>query len=90
MRHFDRAPTTGFSVQEAAKTSCEDGNQGADDQSDGECENGKDAKTGQACSDGDQGGDAADPAQAMAVPETNPPNDVSGCDDGSNDGESND
>jgi hypothetical protein len=120
VRHFDKAPATGFTIksapvasgtQQAAgepgecvdgtimgsgapcvddeeKTQCEGGSAGADDQADGECENGKDAKTGAACSDTDQEGEAADPAQAMAIPDKNPPNDVSGCEDGENDGES--
>jgi hypothetical protein len=123
VRHFDKAPATGFTVKTAppapapatttttqtaggetadgapgecvngsimgtgapcvddeGKTSCESGNTGADDQSDGECNNGKDA-TGAACTD-PQEGEAADPAQSMAVPDKNPPNDVAGCDDG--------
>jgi hypothetical protein len=117
LRHFDKAPPTGFTVKSASapaaepaggaetadgapgecvngaikgtgapciddegKTSCESGNTGADDQSDGECNNGKDA-TGAACTDA-QEGEAADPAQSMAVPDKNPPNDVAGCDDG--------
>lgn len=120
VRHFDKAPPTGFTVKttpassavrpqgngepgecvdgkimgtgapcvdDDAKTQCEGGHGGADDHADGECENGKDAKTGAACTDGDQAGEAADPAQAMAVPDKNPPNDVSGCEDGSSDGE---
>jgi hypothetical protein len=67
-------------VDDEGKTACEGGNSGADNQSDGECENGKDA-TGAACTD-PQEGEAADPAQSMAVPDKNPPNDVAGCDDG--------
>lgn len=86
IRHFDRAPST-FSVTDDGKTSCEGGGQGADDEADGECENGKDAKTGLACSDTEET-DAADPAKPMAVPEKNPPADVSGCEDGADDGES--
>ena len=77
-------------VVDNEKTSCEGGAQGADDQADGECVNGKDAKTGAACTDGDSEGEPADPAQAMAVPDRNPPNDVGGCDDGSDDGEESD
>ncbi len=86
VHHFDRAPAT-FTTTNAAKTSCENGSQGADDNNDGECENGKDAKTGAACNDGDNASDDADPAQAMDVPDNNPPNDVAGCEDGENDGE---
>ena len=90
VRHFDHAQQS-FAVVDDGKTSCEDGEQGADDHGgDGECENGKDAKTGQPCADGDQVGEVADPAQPMAVPDKNPPNDVSGCQDGEDDGESND
>lgn len=89
VRHFEKAPAT-FSVNDDGKTSCEGGGDGAGVPSDGECENGKDAKTGLACSDDDQGGDSADPAQPMAVPDKNPPNDVAGCDDGEADGESDD
>ena len=74
-------------VDDDAKTSCEAGAQGADDHGDGECENGKDAKTGAACSDKDNEGDAADPQHAMAVPDKNPPNDVSGCEDGESEGD---
>lgn len=77
-------------VDDDEKTSCEGGVRGADDQADGECVNGKDAKTGAACTDSDGEGDVADPAQPMAVPEKNPPNDVSGCEDGSEDGEESD
>jgi hypothetical protein len=77
-------------VDDDEKTACESGAQGAGDQGDGECENGKDAKTGAACSDSDTEGDSADPAQAMAVPDKNPPNDVAGCEDGADDGEESD
>ena len=77
-------------VDDDDKTSCEGGKAGVDNQADGECENGKDAKTGAPCTDDDQAGDLADPAQPMAVPEKNPPNDVTGCEDGENDGEEND
>lgn len=121
VRHFDKAPVTGFTVMSSAapapsgaqqgggapgecvdgtimgtgaacvddegQTQCEGGNAGADDHADGECVNGKDAKTGAACTDGDQQGETADAAQPMAIPEKNPPNDVSGCNDGENDGE---
>jgi len=124
VRHFDKAPVTGFTVMSATapvasgvqqsggepgecvdgaimgsgapcvddegRTQCEGGNSGADDHADGECVNGKDATTGAACADGDQEGGAADPAQPMAIPDKNPPNDVSGCNDGENDGEEND
>ncbi|MDB4933834.1 MAG: hypothetical protein JWP87_806 [Labilithrix sp.] len=122
VRHFDKAPATGFTIKSASvasgaqqgdgepgecvdgaimgtgapcvddeeKTQCEGGSAGADDQADGECENGKDAKTGAPCSDADQEGESADPAQAMAIPDKNPPNDIAGCEDGENDGESND
>ncbi|AKU94876.1 hypothetical protein AKJ09_01540 [Labilithrix luteola] len=66
------------------QTECKDGSQAVS--SDGECENGKDAVTGQACTDTDTAGDdAADPAQPMAVPDKNAPDDVSGCNE--NDGE---
>lgn len=118
VRHFDKAPVTGFTVMSATapapvsggaqqsggnpgecvdgaimgtgvpcvddegKTQCEGGDGAADDHADGECVNGKDATTGAACTDGDQEGEAADPAQPMAIPDNNPPNDVSGCDDG--------
>ena len=85
VRHFDRAPAT-FSVADDGKTSCEGGRAGASDQADGECENGKDQKTGLACTDAEEN-DAADPAQPMAVPERNPPTDVAGCEDGADDGE---
>jgi hypothetical protein len=86
VRHFDSAPKA-FSVVDDGLTQCEGGNAGANDQGGGECENGIDAKTGQACTDDGQGGNDADPAKPMAVPEKNPPNDVGGCEDGSNDGE---
>ena len=89
VRHFDKAPATGFTASDDGKTACESGDQGADDHGDGECENGKDAKTGQPCADDGEGA-AADPAQPMAVAEKSPPNDVSGCEDGTNDGEEND
>lgn len=66
------------------QTECQDGSQGAN--ADGECENGKDAVTGQACTDTDTADDeAADPAQPMAVPDKNAPDNVSGCNE--NDGE---
>lgn len=54
VRHFDRAPQA-FSVNDEGKNSCADGSQGAVDTSDGECENGKDAKTGQACTEAARG-----------------------------------
>jgi len=88
VRHFDRAPAT-FSASDDTTTSCESGGQAADNTSDGECENGKDSRTGLACTDA-EGNDAADPAQPMAVPEKNPPSDVAGCEDGANDGETDD
>lgn len=73
-------------VDDDEKTSCEGGEQS---DGDGECENGKDAKTGAPCTDNDSAGEEdADPTKPMAVPEKNPPNDVSGCSDGSDgDGE---
>lgn len=76
-------------VDDDEKTSCEGGS-AVDDHADGECENGKDAKTGLACVDDDGPGDVADAAQPMAIPDKNPPNDVSGCEDGEDDGEEND
>jgi hypothetical protein len=86
VRHFDGAPQA-FSVVDDGTTQCEGGNAGANDQGGGDCENGKDAKTGQPCADDGQGGNDADPAKAMAIPERNPPNDIGGCEDGQNDGE---
>ena len=88
IRHFDRAPAT-FSVTDNGTTSCEGGRQGASDHSDGECENGKDQQTGAACADPEDT-ELADPAQPMAVPERNPPADVAGCEDGADDGETDD
>ena len=88
IRHFDRAPST-FSVTNDATTSCEGGREGASQHSDGECENGKDQKTGAACTDLEDT-EVADPAQPMAVPERNPPTDVAGCEDGTDDGETDD
>ncbi len=81
VRHFDAAPQA-FSVVDDGQTQCEGGASGADDHGDGECENRKDAITGQACADDGQGPDIVDRAKPMAVPEKNPPNDVAGCDDG--------
>lgn len=89
VRHFDAAPPA-FSAIDDGQTQCESGGAGADDQGGGDCEDGKDAKTGGPCTDEGQGGDDADPAKPMAVPEKNPPNDVGGCEDGQDDGEQND
>ena len=80
-------------VDDDHKATCEQESETSD--GDGECKDGKDAKTGQPCTDTDKVGDEedADPKQAMAVPEVNPPNDVGGCNDGGdneNDGEGND
>lgn len=86
VRHFASAPAA-FSVVDDGQTQCESGTAGENDQGGGECENGVDASTGKACTDDGQGGGDADPAKPMAVPEKNPPNDVGGCEDGSNDGE---
>lgn len=89
VRHFDAAPTA-FSAVDDGQTQCESGSAGGNDQGGGDCEDGKDAKTGGPCTDEGQGGNDADPAKPMAVPEKNPPNDVGGCEDGQNDGEQND
>ena len=86
IRHFDAVPTT-FSTQESTKTSCDGGAQGADDHADGECVDGKDAVTGAACTDEGDPKDGVSPVGAVDVPDTNPPSDVAGCEDGANDGE---
>ncbi len=57
-----------------------------DDQADGECENGVDAVTGEACVDAEE----ADGAAPMAVAEHNVPDDVGGCDDSEQEGETDD
>ena len=93
VHHLERAPQGGFAVDDQAEVTCTDGT--AASSGDGECQNGKDQQTGQPCSDTEQAGDEkdADPAHPMAVPEKNPPNDVSGCADQSDngaDGEAND
>lgn len=71
-------------VDDDAKVTCEDGSAASD--GDGECENGKDTTTGQACTDTDQVGEAdADAARPMAIPEKNPPDDIDGCKDETDD-----
>ncbi len=89
VRHFDAAPKA-LSAVDDGQTQCEGGSAGENDQGGGDCQDGKDGKTGGPCIDEGQGGSDADPAMPMAVPEKNPPNDVGGCEDGQNDGEQND
>lgn len=68
------------------KVSCVEGPEG---DGDGECQNGKDVKTGAACTDADEPDVEAADDQPMAVPDHNPPQSVDGCkDDG--DGEETD
>ncbi len=86
LRHVASAPAGGFSP-ESATVSCDNGGPNQDNQQDGECVDGKDAKTGAACSDTEE---TADPSRPMTVAEKSAPDDVGGCEDGSNDGESND
>jgi hypothetical protein len=82
------APCDGECVDDQSGATCDDGNQGQDNQADGECVDGKDAKTGAACTDE---ADSADPTQPMAIPEHDAPDDVGGCNDGADDeGETND
>jgi hypothetical protein len=68
-------------VDDDKNASCENGGEA----NDGECENGKDKATGLPCTDNDTAGDdgpGVDATQPLAVPTTNAPEDVSGCDDG--------
>ena len=87
------AGTTTPCVDDDGKVTCDDGEE-VDEGNDGECENGIDARTGAACTDPPESTDEADPLAAMAVPDRSVPNDVSGCkedgEDGESDGESND
>lgn len=87
VRHFDAAPAAGFPVTRAA-TEC---NEHEGDDGDGECVDGKDAKTGAPCKDDDDAEAGHDATKPMAVPEKSPPNDVSGCaEESDGDGEEDD
>jgi len=79
--------TTEPCVDDDSAVECESG------ENDGECVDGMDAVTGAACTDADDDtGSSASSDSAMAVPEQNPPDDVSGCEDDEDDedGEEND
>ena len=92
VRHFDSKPAAGFSSVGASTqllSSDPAPDDGADSESDGECENGVDQTTGAACTDPEEGDDDADPAGPMAIPEHNAPDDVAGC-QGDGDGEEED
>lgn len=51
IRHFDAAPASGFKVKSSSATTSS--NENEDDEADGECVDGKDAKSGAVCVDDD-------------------------------------